>query len=1142
MIRSLPLRLYSGLGIAVLLVFLVGFITINSLEQQTKEADLVRHTQQAIAYVRDIRFSIMKIKGGRRAFWVTGDAKDMDPYEKGITFIPNRMIDLQEFVKDNAPQVSNLMQLDSLITDLLRYWRTDGVISHNMSVDSFKKIILEEEERLNKIYQQIEKIKIAEEDLLIKREGVVVLYNERTKLILYIGISVLMIVVLLLINAVIQTLKSRYKAGLKLQATLEQTEKASILAQEKNWVLEGMSYINNRLQVVDSSGELANRIITAMVQYLEVPAGVIYFVDPKTEQLVTVASVAVSSSSRKSFTIGEGVVGNAALSKTVSIIKNIPPDYWKVDSSLGQVSGNGEIACVPLWMNEELKGLIELGCFTQFTDLQISLLKSISDILSAAINSYQSRDRINQLLDELQEQKEALLEQQEELRQTNDELSRQAEELQASEEELKTQEEELKQINVELKERNESIENARQALTLKAKELEMTSRYKSEFLANMSHELRTPLNSVLILAKLLADNNTQNLNAKQIEYANIIYKSGNDLLQLINDILDLSKIESGKIDLLIADVPVESLVTDIRQLFSVVATEKNINLQITQQPGIPSQIHTDKQRLFQIIKNLLSNAFKFTHSGGKITVDFHSVPGRVAEIGISVIDTGIGIPLDKQKLIFEAFQQADGSTSRKYGGTGLGLSISRELIRLLGGCIEVKSEVNKGSEFTIFIPYQYVPMAQAHPDFMDLPEIPDSKESVVILPFENMREQSKVQDDRYNIEVGEKLMLIIEDDVNFATIIRDYARHKGYKVVVALEGDEGLHYAKRYKPNAIILDIQLPVMDGWTILKQIRSDDSIKDTPVHIISAFDDNRLKQEDDVLAYLKKPIDAQSLEKAFQMLGDHIRKSLKQILIVSAVHFEEHDLHQLASEKEYKLHFEQVSDVASARKNINELSYDCVIIHISDSVQLQEAKQISEFVSDKKIPIIIHLDNDINQADEIEYRKISGIIIRSAVNANTRLLDELELFLHKMQQSDKKVETGVNISLLNDQSLFNKTVLVVDDDMRNVFALSAMLESNKMQVLTASDGKEALEQLKKNPNANIVLMDIMMPEMDGYEAMQRIRKDLKMTELPIIALTAKAMAGDREKCITAGASDYITKPVDMQKLLSLMRVWLT
>ncbi len=1135
MIRSLPLRLYSGLGIAILLVFVVGFVTIDSLDKQAKEAETVRHTHQAIAYARDIRFTIMQIRGGRRAYWVTGDPKNMDPYEKGISFIPNRMVYLKEFVRDNALQVKNVSTLDSIVTSLMRYWRTDGVIYPDMPVDAFRKIVVDEEKRMESIYSQLEKIKIEEEELLVKREAVVAGYNERTKLILYIGISVLMIVVLLLINAVIQTLKSRYKAGLRLQSTLEETEKASKLAQEKNWVLEGMSYVNNRLQVVDSSSELANRIISALVQYLEVPAGVIYFIDKNDEKLVTAASVAVSSASRKSFTIGEGIVGNAALEKTVSIIKNIPPDYWKVESSLGQVTGNGEIACIPLWMNDELKGLIELGCFSTFSELQISLLKSCADILSAAINSYQSRDKINELLDELQEQKVALLEQQEELRQTNEELSRQTEELQASEEELKTQEEELKQINLELKERNDAIEQARHALIVKAKELENTSRYKSEFLANMSHELRTPLNSVLILAKLLADNNTQNLNAKQIEYANIIYKSGNDLLQLINDILDLSKIESGKIDLLIEEVSIDSVASDITQLFAVVASEKKIHFTVQTGTDLPPVIQTDKQRLQQVIKNLLSNAFKFTPADGQITLGFHLNEAK-DKLRISVADTGIGIAEEKQQLIFEAFQQADGSTSRKYGGTGLGLSISLELMKLLGGTIDVKSEVNKGSVFILEVPLAYMGAHIEQGSYSEdllLSEQP-------VLSADKVKQQSAIADDRAQLKKGERLMLIIEDDVNFATIIRDYARHKGYQVLIALEGDEGLMYARKYKPNAIILDIQLPVMDGWTILKHIRNDEQLKNTPVHIISAFDDNRFKQAD-VMAYMKKPIDAATLEQAFVMLGAHIRKGLKQVLIISAVHFEEEHLRQLAAEKEYKLHFEQVNSVADATTSINKQPYDCVIIHIGASIQLQEAKHINQDLSDKKIPIIIHLDEDISANDEMEFRKISGIIIRSAVTANNRLLDELELFLHKMQGAETKI-AGPVMADLSDHTLQNKKILVVDDDMRNVFALSAVLESNKMQVLTASDGRESLEQLKKHKDTDLVLMDIMMPEMDGYEAMQRIRKELKMIDLPIIALTAKAMAGDRDKCIQAGASDYITKPVDMPKLLSLMRVWLT
>lgn len=1135
MLRSLPIRLYTGLTIAVVLVFVVGFVTINSLHKQTSESEMVRHSHRVISHVNDIRFAIAQIRSSRRAFWVTGAGSDMDAYEKGISYIPNRMISLQDLVGDNAAQVMNVIRLDSMITDLLRFWRTSGEVMANMDQFRFRNIVLNEEKKLIPILNELERVKYLEDELLAKREAIVSDYVIRTKWILYIGIGVLMLVVLVLINAVIQTLKSRYKAGLRLQATLEETERINKVAQEKNWVLEGMSYINNRLQVVDSSSELAHRIINAVVQYMEVPAGVVYFVNERNNQLVTAASVAVSSSSSKTFHIGEGVVGNAALAKTVSIIRNIPPDYWQVDSALGHVTGNGEIACVPLWMNDELKGLIELGCFTKFTDLQISLLKSCTDILAAAINTYQSRDKISQLFDEVQEQKEALLDQQEELRQTNEALSRQAEELQASEEELKTQEEELKQINAELKERNDALENARHALSMKARELENTSRYKSEFLANMSHELRTPLNSILILAKLLADNNTANLNTKQIEYANIIHKSGNDLLQLINDILDLSKIESGKVDLHIEDVEFAGMVNDMQQLFAVVAADKEIDFKVEQDETLPAAIRTDRQRLLQVIKNLLSNAFKFTPNGGNIRLHIYPVQERgETRVGIAVKDSGIGIPAEKQKLIFEAFQQADGATNRKYGGTGLGLSISRQLVRLLGGTISVTSEVGSGSEFTLVLPIAHEGNVQA------ASETDITTEQPVYVHFNEIQEQTRVADDRHQLKEDDKLILIVEDDVNFATIMRDFARHKGYKTLIALQGDEGLFYAHQYHPHAIILDIQLPVMDGWSILKQLRADERLRHIPVHIISAFDDHHAVHAE-VLTYMKKPIDVGTLEKAFAMLGEVKEKVVKQILIYSAVNFSNEELQAAARQKQEVIQFVQVSDADSVLEAMKSQKFDCLIIHIGGPIQLKEAEQLKSMMKEQTIPIIIHLDGEVNAAEEMQYRKVSDIIMRSTHLANNRLLDELELFLQRMQEVAQRPVANSG-SLVDDNTLKNKKVLVVDDDMRNVFALSAVLESNKMQVIAAGDGREALEQLHRNPGVDLVLMDIMMPEMDGYEAMQQIRTEMKLTELPIIALTAKAMAGDRDKCIAAGASDYITKPVDMQKLLSLMRVWLS
>lgn len=1131
--KSLPLKLYTGLFVAIGLVLAVGYVSISALNRQQAESLLVIHANKVVSQVRDIRNSLSQMRDGRRAFWVTGDPKFLDSYAKGIAVMPNSVQQLKELVAENPEQVLNVIRLDSLLIAIFRFWSNDGKIDPTQSREMYKVDVLREEAILDKVYAQFEIIKVEEEHLLIKREKMVAQYNTRTKNDIIIGMCVLMIVVLLLINSVVLTLKSRYRSGRKLEESLAQMEKINVRAEEKNWVLEGMSYVNNRLQVVDSISVLADRIITSVVQYLEVPAGVLYYVDESKQHLVTAASVAVSAGSDKTFLIGEGIVGNAALSKTAVIIKHIPPDYWKVDSGLGKVTGNGEIFCLPLWMDDELKGLIELGCFESFTELQKALLNSIADILSAAINSHQARQKIDSLLMELQEKKTVLENQQEELRQTNEELSRQAEELQASEEELKTQEEELKQINIELKERNMLIEEARHSLDVKAKELENTSRYKSEFLANMSHELRTPLNSILILAKLLADNGGSNLTKKQTEYATIIHKSGKDLLELINDILDLSKIEAGKVDLSIEEVSLQHMQEDISQLFAVVASDKKINFHIEISPDAPASIQTDKQRLEQIIRNLLSNAFKFTPKDGTITVSF-SNRNQFNEsfLSISVSDTGIGINDEKQQLIFEAFQQADGSTSRKYGGTGLGLSISKELARLLGGKIELFSAEGKGSTFTILLPHDH----QSVPAKTEMEEPQTELPSIKAVPA-----QTLVSDDRDTIGAGERSMLIIEDDVNFATIIRDFARDKGYKAIVALQGDEGLYYAQQYLPAAIILDIQLPVIDGWTLLKKFRSDDILKNIPVHIISAFDDNRLKHAG-VLAYLKKPVDAAGLENVFNVLGNHIQTDIKKVLIVSEPDFKEEALYRLFRAKHHEVVFDRIHFSDAVEQKTKTEVYDCIIVHIGNATGISQVQEVKRQLAGQSTPLIIHLDEDITADEELQLKKSADTIIRSSLPENSRMIDELELFLYKMEKnSDQKSESEQPLAIVNDASLAGKRILLVDDDMRNLFAVSAVLEASKMKVVTASDGKEALKELKANPNIDLVLMDIMMPEMDGYEAMQHIRHTMKLMSLPIIALTAKAMAGDRDKCIASGASDYITKPVDMQKLFSLMRVWL-
>ena len=1133
--KSLPLKLYAGLALAIILVLLVAAFTITALQQQEKETVWVNHSMKVVEQVRDIRYNLSQMWAARRTYWITGNENFLNVFYSGNATIPNRLQELKKDVNDNAVQAVNINRLDSSLSSLLTFWLNSAMVDPGMSKEKFTIITNEEESKMKGAYALFELIKAEEGRVLALRENSLAKYNTQTKQVIIGGIIILMLVVLLLVNAVIVTLKSRIRAGVRLSNNLAEMEKANIMADEKNWVLEGVATINNTIHSANDNSNLSVNIIQSVVSYLELPAGAIYLADEEQKLLTITGSVAVSSDANKTFEIGVGIVGNAALQKKISLTKDIPAEYWKIESALGTTSGRGQIACLPLWVNRHLKGVIELGSLNEFTHKQLLLLEAVANNLASSIHARQSRLKINKLLEQVQEQQEAMAGQHEELRQTNEELSRQAEELQTSEEELKTQEEELRQINTELHERNDTIETARQAMILKAKELEATSKYKSEFLANMSHELRTPLNSVLILAKLLSDNNFNNLQPKQIEYAKIIHKSGSDLLQLINDILDLSKIEAGKVELLVEEVSLASIITDLTQLFTVVASEKEIRYEAKIAENIPTTLQTDKQRVEQVLKNLLSNAFKFTPKGGSVTISFENRDQFDRKrIGISVTDTGIGISVEKQQLIFEAFQQADGSTSRQYGGTGLGLSISKELVRLLGGEIEVKSEEGKGSTFTILLPHEI--KIEKH-------TAAELKPPMVTTSLDNVTEQEKVEDDRNQIKSDDKVMLIIEDDENFASILKDFARDKGYKPVVALKGDEGLYYARKYIPAAIILDIQLPVIDGWSLLKLLKEDDRLKNIPVHIISAFDDNRLHTIG-ALAYVKKPIDREGLEKAFDTIGTYLHEHIKKVLIISATHFKDESLKQLFHERHHDVTFTQVATIENAKQNLTTEKYDCLIADIGNNVAdgINDLQLIQQELHNHSIPVIIYLDTDISPADELQLKKISNVIVRDSPSVNSRLKDELELFLFKVKEiNEQPNQKSYNIPI-NDSDLIGKKILLADDDMRNVFALSNALEIQKMVVITAADGNESLAILKKNPDIDLVLMDIMMPEMDGYEAIKKIREDLKMSKIPIIALTAKAMTGDREKCIAAGASDYITKPVDVQKLLSLMRVWLT
>ncbi len=879
------------------------------------------------------------------------------------------------------------------------------------------------------------------------------------------------------------------------------------------------------------------------------------------------------------FKVGEALVGQAALEQKPILVKQAPDDYVRISSGLGEGTPINLIV-LPVLFEDQVLAVIELASFQRFANVQQAFLEQLSESIGVVLNTIQANMRTEELLaqsqgltQELQSQSEELQAQQEELQQTNKELEEQAASLKASEELLQTQQEELQQTNEELEEKaelleeqnrrieikNREIELARAALEEKAEQLSLSSRYKSEFLANMSHELRTPLNSLLILAKLLGENSDANLNKKQVEFANTIYGAGSDLLDLINDILDLSKVEAGRMDVNVSDVKLSDLRDFVERSFRPVAEDKTLDFEIeVRGANVPPAIETDEQRLQQVIKNLLSNAFKFTESGG-VKLRIGVAEGRQfasealsraeAVLEFTVEDTGVGIAHDKLRLIFEAFQQADGTTSRRYGGTGLGLSISREIARLLGGEIHVESEVGRGSTFTLFLPATF--RSVEHPQVEEAVVFPDEGngagppvlaseapelDPALLLP-------SDVRDDRDDIQDGDRVVLIVEDDPDLARTELEVARDRGFKGIVAIRGDSGLALAHEFKPDAIILDMKLPVMDGWTVLDRLKHHPETRHIPVHIVSAGDGRQNALKAGAVAFLEKPISKEGLENTFGEIRSFIDHGLKRLLVVEDDDSQRQAVVELIGSDEDV----DVTAVGSGKAALEALDlerFDCMVLDLKlpDMGGFTLLEKLKEDERHSSIPVIIYTGKELTRSEETKLKKFAKSIVVKDASSPERLLDETSLFLHRVERKLPKEKRRMLEQLHSaDEVLKQRKILIVDDDVRNVFALTSVLESHGMEVLYAENGEDGIELLRQHPEVDLVLMDIMMPGMDGYETMRVIRADESFKQLPIISLTAKAMKGDREKSITSGASDYITKPVDTDQLLSLMRVWL-
>jgi CheY-like chemotaxis protein/signal transduction histidine kinase len=726
--------------------------------------------------------------------------------------------------------------------------------------------------------------------------------------------------------------------------------------------------------------------------------------------------------------------------------------------------------------------------------------------------------------------------QQEELRQLNEELEQQAQNLKQQQEELQMTNEELEEQTQSLEEKNKEVEASKNDIEQKTKQLEISSKYKSEFLANMSHELRTPLNSLLILSKDLSENRKKNLDDVQVESAEIIYKSGHDLLVLINEVLDLSKIEAGKMSINIEKIALKNFTDNLLRDFRHQAQQKGLELICKLGTDLPEFIHTDAQRLNQILKNLLSNAIKFTEKGSvTIRIDRNTE----TTLNISVTDTGIGIPEDKQTAIFEAFQQAEGGTSRKYGGTGLGLSISRELAKLLEAEIKLSSELNQGSTFSLIIPLEIHPEQESVSTVTVKPVLytPRSENDATFLNY------STIEDDRNTINSDDKVVLIIEDDRNFASILLKQANKKGFKCLSAASGEDGLLLASKYKPQAIILDMGLPGIKGQQVLHELKVNPSVRHIPVHIISANDRSLEPIREGAVEYLMKPISKDGLEEAFNRIENFVNRKIKNLLIIEDNENSRKAMKILIGTGDVKC-FEAATG-KEALELYEQNDIDCIILDIGlpDMSGFDLIQKLEYIKGHNMPPIIVYTGKELTKEENDLLHKYAESIIIKGIKSEERLLDETALFLHRTISNLPKSKQMIINNLYDKEAIFHsKKILLVDDDMRNVFALSKILQERGMEVIKSENGKKALEMLDTHADIDLVLMDIMMPEMDGYEAMKRIRSQVKFRNLPVIALTAKAMKDDKQKCIDAGANDYITKPIDVERLLSLMRVWLS
>ena len=1127
------LEVWSGLGLAVVLAFFLVSATLAVMNVQTLRGnnDRIRDTHAVIVSLNDLLSKAQDAETGQRGYLLTGDARYLTPYEEAVSAVTAQIDQVGSLTQGNPVQQAHMVQLRqhmqaklSELAETINLRRTQGeqaalaVVTTDrgkIEMDAVRsQLDLMRQEEVRQRQVRLAEMQAAYRTAIIS--GVLSgLFG-----------GFLTVVVFLLIR---RTARARAR---------------------QEWLQTGQVGLSEAMMGDKTVEQLADSVLTYLAAYTGFHAGVLFKGEAGVFRRVASLGVIAETSTIERFGLKDGLLGRVASEGRSLSLNDVPEGYLTIGSALGQDKPR-HLLIVPALAEGVVNAVIELGFLHHADDRVAELLDHASGAIGIALRSARYRSELQEVLEETQRQAEELQVQSEELRVSNEELEEQGRALKESQTRLEQQQVELEQTNSQLEEQAQTLETQRDdlerasaTLTLRARELEQASQYKTDFLANMSHELRTPLNSLLILSKLLGDNPEDNLTADQVRFARTIESSGNDLLTLINDILDLSKIEAGHIQIQPEVLPLSRLVTDLRQTFEPVAKERGLAFEIDISRAADA-VETDRQRLTQILKNLLSNAFKFTDQGN-VSLNAWSQDGVTT---IEVTDTGIGISAEQQEGVFEAFQQADGTISRKYGGTGLGLSISRELARLLGGELKLRSRLGEGSTFSILIPDAYDPgqiMPRTRPEMsVSEREVPAEQPKPALAL--SARRPASVEDDRNDLQGNRRLLLVIEDDDVFAAIVRDLAREMGFQCLVAGTAEDALRLAKQFQPSAVVLDIGLPDQSGLIVLDSLKRDDATRHIPIHVVSGEDHGQTALSLGAVGALVKPIQREALAEVLRTLEARRSGAARRVLIVEDDDVQRDAVKRLLSSSEVET--VGVGTAAECLEQLASQTFDCVVLDLSlpDASGFSILETLSENGDHGFPPVIVYTGRDLSADHEQKLRRYSSSIILKGAKSPERLVDEVSLFLHQVV-SDLPAEQQnmIRKARNRDAVLEGRRILIVEDDVRNVYSLTNVLEPRGAKVEIARNGQEALDALHASEGApdkriDLVLMDVMMPVMDGLTATREIRADPQWAKLPVLMLTAKAMPDDQERCLAAGANDYMAKPIDVDKLLSLVRVWM-